>query len=202
MPSGIFSLDNQEELCTAIELFFDTETSSEEVYNKAQNTFHCSLDRKGVDYEEIPTLFQVKECIKEITGVCPIKENMCVDTCMAFTGPFADLEHCKICKKDRSNPEILASSKGKKKIPCKQLLTLPVGPQLQVLWHTPEGANNMCYRSKLTKDILEKAKAQSDKKIIIDEYEDVFHSDAYLKAVQEEKITDDDMVLMMSIDGA
>ncbi|KAF8816949.1 hypothetical protein BYT27DRAFT_7247837 [Phlegmacium glaucopus] len=60
----------------------------------------------------------------------------------------------------------------------------------------------MQYRSKLTKDIFDQAKACADQKIVTETYEDIFHGDAYLKAVQDRKITENDMVLMMSIDGA
>ncbi|KAF9555548.1 hypothetical protein CPC08DRAFT_753019 [Agrocybe pediades] len=121
---------------------------------------------------------------------------------MAFSGPFAHLKACTFCQQPRYDPDILASSQGKKKVPQKQYLTLPLGPQLQALWRTPEGARNMRYRSKLTKEILEKAKARPDNNIVIEEYEDVFHGEAYLNAVKDGRITDDDMVLMISIDGA
>lgn len=50
--------------------------------------------------------------------------------------------------------------------------------------------------------MLEKANTRADKKIVIDEYQDIFHGEAYLNAVKEGKIKEDDMVLMMSIDGA
>jgi len=203
-PTGAVSLDEDEELRTAIELFLDTGTASEEVFNKVRQTFHRSMDRKGVEYEPLPSLFQVKERIKDITGVYPIKEDMCPNSCMAYTGPFADLEYCPICPErlPRYNPQILAASGGTKRVPQKQFLTLPVGPQLQALWRTPEGSKEMRYRSKLTREMLEKANTRADKKIVIDEYQDIFHGEAYLNAVKEGKIKEDDMVLMMSIDGA
>ncbi len=50
--------------------------------------------------------------------------------------------------------------------------------------------------------MLEKAAARPDKKIVLDEYEDMFHGSAYLEAVYSGAIKDNDMVLMLSIDGA
>ncbi|KAF8811838.1 hypothetical protein BYT27DRAFT_7221332 [Phlegmacium glaucopus] len=183
----VFNLDDQEELRTGIELYLDTETASEEVFNKARETFHRSLDRKGVEYDRIPSLFQVKEHIKEITGVYPIKEDMCPQTCIGYTGIFSDLDACPKCNSPCYNLQELAASGGRKKIPLRQFLTLPLGPQLQTHWRTPEGARDMRYRSKLTKDIFDQAKAHADQKIVIKTYKDIFH-------VQDGKITENDML--------
>jgi len=102
----------------------------------------------------------------------------------------------------RYDPQALAASGGVRKIPQRQFLTLPIGLQLQALWHTPEGAQAMRCRLNLTKALFQKADAHPNKKIVIDEYKDIFHGDAYLDAVWSGKIKDDDMVLMLSIDGA
>ncbi|KAF8156747.1 hypothetical protein B0H34DRAFT_630637, partial [Crassisporium funariophilum] len=81
-------------------------------------------------------------------------------------------------------------------------VTLPIGPQLQALWRTPEGAQAMRYRLNLMKSMLEKAAARPDKKIVLEEYEDIFHGSAYLEAVHLGAIQDNGMVLMLSINGA
>ncbi|KAG1718556.1 uncharacterized protein EDB91DRAFT_1036891, partial [Suillus paluster] len=33
----------------------------------------------------------------QITGVEEMKHNMCINTCIGFTGPFASLNHCPEC---------------------------------------------------------------------------------------------------------
>ncbi|KAF8803299.1 hypothetical protein BYT27DRAFT_7145321, partial [Phlegmacium glaucopus] len=101
------------------------------------------MDRRGGDYEPIPSLFQIKERIKGITGVYPLMTDMCPNTCIAYTGPFSQLDTCTKCMLPRYNPQALVASGGVKKIPQRQFLTLPIGPQLQALWHTPEGAKAM-----------------------------------------------------------
>lgn len=69
----------------------------------------------------------------EITGVIPLKTDMCINTCLAFTGPFQNLEcgesHCK-------DPTT-------KKKPRQQFYTLPISPQLQALWFSPESAQEL-----------------------------------------------------------
>jgi hypothetical protein len=202
--TNIFDLDEQEALRTGIELFLATETASEAVFNQSRDVFHRAMDRMGVseNFEPIPSLFQVKERIKEITGVYPLMHDMCPKTCMAYTGPFSELEACTKCARPRYDPEALAASGGIRKIPQRQFLTLPIGPQLQALWRTPEGAEAMRYRLNLTKELFQKADARPDKKIVIDQYEDIFHGDAYLNAVRSGNLKDNDMVLMLSIDGA
>ncbi len=199
----IFTFDNQGSLRTAIELFSATTTASEEVFNKSRDVFNRAMSRElGDAFEPLPSLYKVKENIKEITGVYPIMHDMCPNTCMAYTGPFSHLETCTKCQTPRYDPEALATSGGIKKVPQRQFLTLPIGPQLQSLWRTPEGARAMRYRRNITQSLFEKAASRPDKKIILEEYEDIFHGSEYLETVQSGAIRDNDMVLMLSIDGA
>ena len=37
---------------------------------------------------------QVKRRLRNVTGIVTWEDHMCVNTCVAFTGPFAELEHC------------------------------------------------------------------------------------------------------------
>ncbi|KJA13779.1 hypothetical protein HYPSUDRAFT_151159, partial [Hypholoma sublateritium FD-334 SS-4] len=202
-PTETFHLDEQDPLRTALELFLATVTASEAVFDKSRNVIQRTLKRKlGEDCDIIPSLYQVKERIKEITGVYPLMHDMCPNTCIAYTGPFSELDTCPKCDLPRYNPQVLATSGGVRKIPQRRFVTLPVGPQLQALWRTPEGAQAMRYRQNFTKSLLQKAANRPDKKVIIDEYEDIFHGAEYLDAVCSGAIKDNDMVLMMSIDGA
>ncbi|KAF8476352.1 hypothetical protein DFH94DRAFT_635103, partial [Russula ochroleuca] len=46
-------------------------------------------------------LDQVRNRLKRITGVLPLHFDMCVNTCLAFTGPFAPLTKCLFCGEHR-----------------------------------------------------------------------------------------------------
>jgi hypothetical protein len=192
-------LSEEPELLTGIEFFINTENASEKVYTNVRETYHHSLDRLGYDYNPIPSLFQLKRRISDITGVYSILHDMCPNTCIAYTGPFSDLEICPKCQTTRYDPMVLASSGGRKKVAQRQFHTIPLGPQLQALFRSPEGARAMHYRHNKTAEILAKAGNNNG---VIDEWSDVFYGNEYLDAVQSGKIKDGDIVLLMSIDGA
>lgn len=40
---------------------------------------------------------QVRNRLKTITGILPLHFDMCVNTCTAYTGPFAPLTECPFC---------------------------------------------------------------------------------------------------------
>jgi hypothetical protein len=113
--------------------------------------------------------------------------------------PFSDLEICPKCQTTRYDPIALASSGGQKKVAQHQFHTIPLGPQLQALFRSPEAARAMHYRHNKTAEILAKAGNNNGE---IDEWSDIFYGQEYLDAVQSGKINDEDIVLLMSIDGA
>lgn len=190
-PTEELTLDDNPALRTGIELYLDLET---EVYNKVCATFHHAMDRLGVPYEPLPSLYLVKQKVAEITGVLSITKDMCQNTCLAYTGPFSDLEACPKCQEPHYDPRILESSNGRKKIPQQELTTIPLGPQLQALWRSPGGATAMLHRDTETQKILRKL--QTDEMTFIDNGRD------YLNAVQEGRIRKRDTVLLMLMDGA
>jgi len=53
---------------------------------------------------DIPTYDQIKRWIVEITGVESIKHDMCVKSCLVYTGPFAELNVCLECGKPQCDP--------------------------------------------------------------------------------------------------
>jgi len=140
---------------------------------------------------------QVKRYASNISGVVTWKEDMCVNSCAAFTGPFARLEECPLCHKHRYDQEELRKSNGKKKVPRKVFTTLPAGPQLQACWISPHMAQQMLYRRDKTRDLLQQ-RARGE----ISDYDDIFCGSDYLDAVENGAIKDYDTVVMLSIDGA
>ncbi len=192
-----FDLDDEPELKTAIEFFMDTTTASEEVFNKVRDTHHRSLDRLGVEYEPLPSLYETKKKIEEITGVYSMKHDMCINTCMAYTGPFKDYRECFKCSAPRFDPQIYALTS--KEVPQRQFDTIPLGPQLQALWSSVEGATSLRYRSQKTAEVLNKGRENDGQ---LDEWDDIFCGSEYLEAVNDGRIKDGDTVILLSIDGA
>ncbi|KAF9035572.1 hypothetical protein BJ165DRAFT_1305941, partial [Panaeolus papilionaceus] len=137
-------------LRTGIELFLDTTTASEDVYNKVQATCQHAIDRAQPGLDPIPSLYKVKEAIRMLTGIYPLIHDMCLHTCVSYTGPFSTLEQCPIC----TTPCFTLD--GQKQVPQCQFQTIPLGPQLQALWANPEGAKAIQCRRTETNKILER----------------------------------------------
>ena len=76
---------------------------------------------------------------------------------------------------------------------------MPIGPILQALWQNPQSACQFNYRRCKTREIIQSLR---DNAGILPAYEDFFHGSDYLEQVQNGNITDNDIVLMFSIDGA
>lgn len=77
-------------------------------------------------------------------------------------------------------------------------MTLPIGPQLQALWRHPISVAKVRDRLRRTKILL----AQRNTDGGIQDYDDVCCSSEYLDLVESGEISDNDMVLTLSMDGA
>jgi len=76
--------------------------------------------------ENIPSFDQIKHIVAEITGVVPMVHHMCANSCIAYTGPFSELDQCPYCGEDRYDPKTNAAKQ--------ELHMIPLGPQLQALF--------------------------------------------------------------------
>ena len=168
-------------------------------HNQSQKAYAANrediLDR--YPDSEMLSYDQVKRKVSDLSGVVTLKHDMCVDSHVAFTGPFAHLENCPRCSQSRYDEAKLAKSGGKKKVPRKVFTTFPIGPQLQARWRSPETAEKMHYRRRKTQDILQ-ARDQDEDYV----FDDVLCGSDYLDAVEDGRIKEHDTVVMLSIDGA
>ncbi|KAI6025983.1 hypothetical protein F5J12DRAFT_715953, partial [Pisolithus orientalis] len=81
-----------------IESYFALEHSAISSYKSIrQLAGHCF---KG-NAMGVLSYYSIKKLIAEYTGVELIEHDMCPDTCIAFTGPYATLDACPICGEDR-----------------------------------------------------------------------------------------------------
>lgn len=133
----------------------------------------------------------MKKILSQITGVASIVHPMCRNTCIAFTGPFTDLDRCPKCGEPKRCP-----TSGKYH---QEFHTMPIGPILQALWRNPQSSHRLRYRQRKTREIIENLHRNNGK---LSAFEDFFHGSDYLEQVRNGNITDDDLVLMFSIDGA
>ena len=110
----------------SLDLFLAMTNALEETYNAFHNAIlHC------YPYSHVLSHYSVKKLVAEITGIVAVYDDMCINSCHAFTGPFAHLKSCTICGEARYNTVQIASTG--KEVPCQQFCTILLGPQLQAL---------------------------------------------------------------------
>ncbi|KAI0350660.1 hypothetical protein OH77DRAFT_1360845, partial [Trametes cingulata] len=81
--------------------------------------------------DDIPSYEQVKRLVADITGIDAILTDMCINTCLAYVGPFAVYEQCPHCGEPRY--DAWTHSQGRE-VPRRRFQTYPLGPQLQAMW--------------------------------------------------------------------
>jgi hypothetical protein len=169
-------------------------TQSQKAYGKTR-----SIVQKSFPSSKMLLYDQIKRRVSELSGVVTWKNDMCFNSCVGFTGPFANLEECPHpqCGQPHYDQEQLRKSGGKKKVPRKSFTMFPPGPQLQACWGSPEMARKMFYWWDKTQEELTRD-CDSDDYV----YDNVFCGSEFLKTFEKGKINDYDTVLMFSINGA
>lgn len=124
----------------SIDMFLANITSSKSTYalNREAHLRHYPNN-------DILSLESVKKKVAELTGVVLILEHMCPNTCIAYTGPFSELDNCPKCQQPCYDVVKLAATGGKVKLPLHEFVTVPIGPQIQAMWAHKETAKEMTY---------------------------------------------------------
>jgi hypothetical protein len=182
-------LDKDLRLC--LEIFLATTSGSEEAYTNTLATFKCHSPKVV-----ILSHAQIKLRIQELIGILPVMTDMCVSLCIAFTGPFGNHTICPVCQ-EACYKEVIQRHKLSLWLQ-KQFLTIPVSPQIQVQWHSEKSAYDMGHHQRAMEIIVPTVLQH----LPINEYNDVYCLQEFIQAVLKDDIKHDDMVLMLSIDGA
>lgn len=100
---------------------------------------------------EILSLYKVRRLVEKLTGVSPKRVDVCRNSCIAYTGQYANLQSCPFLKKkgvicglDRYRP-----SSSLKKVAYVQMLVIPIIPRIQAMYANPEAARMMLHRSQV-----------------------------------------------------
>ena len=163
------------------------------VSNVAQETYTSvrkAILRRYPD-DEIPSYNEIKSYVAELSGVHSIEHDMCINSCLAYTGPYKDLQTCPECGECWFDPF--------SKKPRQQLHTIPLGPQLQAIRRGEQSSLEAEYCVAVTEKIIKDLDVNDGKIPII---KDFFFGQAYIDKVDEEFIKTHDMVLMFFMDGA
>ena len=181
----------------SIAAYLALENTSQVAYNRvcraARDAFTGSL---GAD--NILSFHNVEKFIASYTGVVSIEHDMCRNTCIAYTGPFAHLDTCLTCSTSRWKDERLQGTHGRSKIAMQTFTTIPIGPQLQALYRNKDSAIDMDYLHQRTEEVLQQIWEMGGIPIV----DDIAMGWDYLRAVLDGDIKSHDIVVMVSLDGA
>jgi hypothetical protein len=181
----------------SISSYLALEHASQEAYNRIQRSTKLNFaGAAGVD--EILSFYSVEKIIAQYTGVESIKHDMCPKSCLAFTGPFAALESCPMCDTSRWDQARLRATNGRTKVAAQTFTTLLLGPQLQALYRHPDSAQNMRYFYNRVQEVLADLTQTGE----IPVFDDIAMGHDAIGAVLDGDIKENDIVLMVSLDGA
>ena len=185
------SLSIDEDTRLAIDMYLGN--PSEATYEINRKAFLRRLPEANV-----PSYYRIRRLVAELTGIESVMHHMCINSCVAYTGPFMDLDACPMCSEPRYDQFRLESSRGMDRVPRQEFHTIPIGPQLQALYREPQSALDAHYLRIEQSRIL----GEIDRQGFLDEYSDVLHGSDLIGAFQEGQIGEDNIALLFSIDGA
>ena len=125
-----------------------------ELYFTSLKNRASAVGRGRVATRSRPNHHQVERRVSSLSGVITWRHDVCVDSCAAFTGPYANLKECPRYGLPRYDPAKLAKSNGRTKVPQKSFATFPVGLRLQSRWKSPEMTRKTHYRRDKTAGTL------------------------------------------------
>lgn len=134
--------------------------------------------------DNILSFDQVKRLIANITEIQPIIKDMCLNSCMAYTGPLSAHNTCLYCDELRYN------SNGN---PHQTFDTIFILFAIQTLMRHPEMATEMGYFSQQLKELLNQLKLGND----IDIFNDIACRYNVLQAAANQDIMEHDILLML-----
>jgi len=92
-------------------MYLALENSSQATYNRVCKAAKRDFgDSRGVD--NLLTFHNVEKIIASYTGGVSIEHDMCQNSCIAYTGPFSNLEMCPTCGTSRWQEERLQGTNG------------------------------------------------------------------------------------------
>jgi hypothetical protein len=148
---------------------------------------------------ELLSLHMIEKFLENLTGVVPLLNDMCPDSCCGFTGPFVDMEKCPFCHKDRYEwvVKMVNGHPKRERRACRVFYTIPLGPALQALFRSEEACKEMEYRGHAT----EKMKATVEAEGHIPVYTDYIDGSLYREFEHLGRIRPNDVVVVLSGDG-
>ncbi|CDO75975.1 hypothetical protein BN946_scf184888.g25 [Trametes cinnabarina] len=191
-PQEIVEIED-DNIMLSIELYVTLSNTSQHYYEDVRK-----LLMKRKPKLDLLSYHQVKQKVEVLTGIVPIINDMCIDSCVGFTGPYAQLDKCPKCLQPRYDELRVGSQRQSERIPRKQFYTMALGQEIQAVFRTPEGSESMAYLSGLVENVLEELEREGS----LGSFDDISHGSRFWGAYAAGKISPKDAVVALSIDGA
>ncbi|OSC96709.1 hypothetical protein PYCCODRAFT_1462331 [Trametes coccinea BRFM310] len=189
-PDMPFAIDDPNVLLS-IKLYIATANASDDTYNEIREVIMARFSEVTV-----LSLYRVKQTIEDLTGVVGQKNDMCVNSCIGYTGPYSTLDHCPKCGQERYCPIKLRVGKT---VARQTFTSMLPSTQIQAFFASEDVASEMGWFFDTAERIIGSTPAGSTS---LKEFQDIASSSELLSRVADGSIKRHDAVLMFSIDGA
>lgn len=178
----------------SIDIYLACVNASQETYNSIRAAIIHRFPGT-----ELLSYYMAKKLVSDTTGIVSIVDDMCINSCHAFTGPFKDLENCTVCGEPRFT--IINPGRREKRIPRQQAYTIPLGPQIQALRRSVRGASAMRYQEQKIQQVYDALEENIENPGGF-LYDDLFCGNDILNLAEQMDLTADDTSVIFSFDGA
>ena len=179
----------------SLDLFLAITNSAQETYTTVREaTLRRHPDDPILSYHEVTKL------VEDVTGVVGVSDDMCINSCLCFVGPYKDDSACKECGEPRYDQSCVLRGEGK--VARQTTVSILLGFVLQALHRTVPGSQAMQYL-KQKMDQYTALVASLDPALAGEDmvYDDLLTGSQFWDLVERYNISGDDSVVGLSLDG-
>ncbi|KAF8989522.1 hypothetical protein BDZ89DRAFT_1152279 [Hymenopellis radicata] len=178
----------------SLDIYLDTTNASVETYNDVRNSvLRCYPDAQFLSHHDVTKL------VESITGIVTVADDMCINSCMSYVGPWADDPLCYYCAEPRYDQQKLLASG--QRVPRRQVSTTVLGPQLQVTRRSKEGSAAMQYVDRKMAEVQQRISALPDGNDGEMVYDDIMCGTDFRALAERLKLSGKDSLVSLSWDG-
>ena len=131
-PGPVLDLEDPSSLLRCLRHFINNTSASRAHYDATRQIE--LLNNPG---DTFLSYDQVKRRLRWLSGVVPLERDMCIKSCLAYTGPYSELDICPRCSTSRYFPGTMN--------PRRRFTTIPIGPVIQAFYGSRDVAEHMHY---------------------------------------------------------
>jgi hypothetical protein len=185
-PGPAWDVEDPLPLLRSLRHFINNASSSRAHYEGI-----CNIELLNNPANDFLSFDQVKQRLGWLSRVVPIQHNMCPDSCVAYTGPYTNLDACPSC----STPCFLPDTQT----PQKCFTTVLIGPVIQAFYGSCDVADMMHYLERRLATNSEQIRLNSG---YLDKYNDTLCGKELIDAWNKGTFQKSDITLQLSIDSA